>query len=154
MVVLLAVTVIKLTLLTEKELPTMVENMHDLQKKCTGLLSLHSIDSSDYLTRLSDRLNLVFLDYTQTLGTIQKVGDIKKLFGRDDFWMEGTGVFAVTFCLRGNVTHVEEEHKIKTYLDAVVVGRYTLKEECVKIYGKSNQMLFLLFSVEKVAVMN
>ena len=134
----------------KKELPTIVENMHDLQKKCAGLLSLHSIDSKDYLTRLSDRLNLVFLDYTQTLGTIQKFGDIEKLFGGDDFWMEGTGVFAVTFCLRGKVTRDEEAEKIRTYLDAVVFGKYTLREECVKRYGKFDHMIFLLFSVEKV----
>ena len=134
----------------KKELPTMVENMYDLQKKCAGLLSLHTIDSSDYLTRFSDRLNLVFLDYTQTLGTIRQSGDIEKLFGGDDFWMEGTGVFAVTFCLRGNKTRDEEAEEIKTYLDTVVLGKYALKEECIKRYGSSRHMIFLLFSVEKV----
>jgi hypothetical protein len=137
----------------KKELPAMVENLHSLQKRCTGLLSLLPIESSEYLRRRTQKLNVVFLDYTQTLETIQQWCDVENLF-QDTVWMEGTGVFGITFSLRGSETRAIQEGKIKAYLESVVVGRYTLKEEFVKIYGTAKQMLFLLFSVEKVAVMN
>lgn len=136
----------------KKELPAMVENLHALQKRCTGLLSLLPMESSEYFTRRTQKLNVVFLDYTQTLKTIQQWYDIENLF-QDTVWMEGTGVFGITFSLRGCETRAIQKNKIKAYLESVVLGRYTLKEEFVKIYGTAKQMLFLLFSVEKVAVM-
>jgi hypothetical protein len=128
----------------KKEFHNMVENMHELQKKCSGLLSLSAIDSNEFLSRAWVK-NLMFLDYTQTLETIKRTGELEKVFKTG--WLLGRGVFGITFSLRGSETRATQESKIREYLQSVVVGRkYALNEDFVHKYG---QMIFLLFSVSR-----
>ena len=133
------------------ELVKMSGNMHDLQQKCRGTLLLSSLESGDFLRRLAknrgERLNMIFLDYTQTLETVRHSSDLEVLFGGGGLWKEKGGVFGITLSLRGEEKWVDQEVKILSYLDSVVEGKYVLRREFRKQYG---QMVFYTFRVEKV----
>ena len=138
------------------ELMHMAGSKHELQKKCQGTLLLSSFESGDFLTRLGHRgekLNMIFLDYTQTLETIK--GDLEKLFREGNIWEDDVGVFGITLSKRGHEKWDVQAGIIESYLKSVTEGKYVLteefrhppKEEENHIYG---QMIFFCFKVNKV----
>lgn len=130
------------------ELMHMAGSQHELQKKCQGTLLLSSFESGDFLTRLGHRgekLNMIFLDYTQTLETIK--GDLEKLFREGNIWEDDVGVFAITLSRRGHEKWIIQEDVILSYLDNVIKGKYVLKPKFRHTYG---QMIFFCFKVNKV----
>ena len=138
------------------ELIHMVGSMHELQKKCQGALSIESGKSGDILTKIGHRgekLNMIFLDYTQTLKTNK--GDLEKLFREGNIWEDDVGVFGITLSKRGNEEWDVQAGIIESYLKSVTEGKYVLteefrhppKEEKKHIYG---QMIFFCFKVNKV----
>jgi hypothetical protein len=132
-----------------EELGKMSGTMHDLQQKCRGTLLLSSLESGDFLCRFrnrGERLNMIFLDYTQTLETIKSSGDLEILFGGGGLWKEKEGgVFGITLSLRGEAKWLDQEVKILSYLESVIAGKYVLTVEFRKRYG---QMVFYAFGVE------
>ena len=135
-----------------KELGKMSGAMYDLQQKSRGTLLMSSLESGDFLRSLrnrEERLNMIFLDYTQTLETIKTSGDLEILFG-GGLWKKKEGcVFGITLSLRGEAKWVDQEVKILSYLESVVAGKYVLTCEFRKQYG---QMVFYTFGVEETAV--
>lgn len=130
------------------ELIHMAGSQHELQKKCQGTLLLSSFESGDFLTRFGHRgekLNMIFLDYTQTLETIK--GDLEKLFREGNIWDDDVGVFGITLSRRGPETWFDQAGIIESYLKSVTEGKYVLTEEFRHTYG---QMIFLCFKVNKV----
>ena len=130
------------------ELMHMAGSKHELQKKCQGTLLLSSFESGDFLTRFGHRgekLNMIFLDYTQTLETIK--GDLETLFKEGNIWDDDVGVFGITLSRRGPEKWIIQEDVILSYLDNVIKGKYVLKPKFRHTYG---QMIFFCFKVNKV----